>query len=265
MLRLTLWSCEENCGYECMRENHALRLARGEQVVKYYGKWPFVRVLGTQELFSSLFSVANAIPHAQYYVLLRTLAPDASPLKTLWRVSAAINVHTWFWSAVFHARDCTLTERLDYFCASMAIAFGVFIALQRALGIRGGVARWASLATVGALYAAHVSYMQWVRFDYGWNMKVSISAMGVYTLLWIIWAARARRAPHRWKLLAGLGCLWASASLEVFDFAPFWDLVDAHAVWHGLTVPLAYLHYSFVADDCRAQAATEGEALDKSV
>lgn len=32
ILRLMLWSCEDNCRYECMHVNYALRVKNNEQV-----------------------------------------------------------------------------------------------------------------------------------------------------------------------------------------------------------------------------------------
>lgn len=37
----------------------------------------------------------------------------------IWIQAAAMN--TWIWSAVFHARDTLITERLDYFCATLYV------------------------------------------------------------------------------------------------------------------------------------------------
>lgn len=34
--------------------------------VQYYGKWPFVRVLGAQEIVSALASIGNGLPYAFY-------------------------------------------------------------------------------------------------------------------------------------------------------------------------------------------------------
>jgi len=43
--------------------------------------------------------------------------------------------------------------------------------------------------------------------------------------------------------------------LEVLDFPPAGGLLDAHALWHAATVPLAYLFYGFVEGDVRWAAA----------
>jgi hypothetical protein len=44
-LRLFLWDKENNCIYLCSRENYHQRVANGEKIVQYHGKWPFLRVL----------------------------------------------------------------------------------------------------------------------------------------------------------------------------------------------------------------------------
>ena len=53
-LRLMRWDCLSECKYRCMRELTELREQKGLKVVKFYGKWPFRRVCGVQELFSSI-------------------------------------------------------------------------------------------------------------------------------------------------------------------------------------------------------------------
>jgi len=66
VLRLFQWDCISECKYTCMYSTLAGRLALGSGVTKFYGKWPFTRILGMQEIVSSLTSFANAVPHAYY-------------------------------------------------------------------------------------------------------------------------------------------------------------------------------------------------------
>ena len=63
ILNIMWWSCEENCDYECVQKNYQLRIEKEEPIVQYHGKWPFKRVLGTQEFFSCIFSILNFVPH----------------------------------------------------------------------------------------------------------------------------------------------------------------------------------------------------------
>ena len=37
--------------------------------------------------------------------------------------------------------------------------------------------------------------------------------------------------------------------LEVLDFPPLLGVLDAHALWHAATAPLAYLFYGFIQGD----------------
>lgn len=87
-VRALRWSCEDDCKYRCMqaresvrREQHAADAAL-PATVKYYGKWPFTRVLGMQEVASVLFSLANLAAHAhcllRFLALLRRLAKSGS-------------------------------------------------------------------------------------------------------------------------------------------------------------------------------------------
>ena len=39
---------QDDCKYLCMRQHTEQRRALGQPVLKYHGKWPFVRVLGVQ-------------------------------------------------------------------------------------------------------------------------------------------------------------------------------------------------------------------------
>lgn len=82
----------------------------------------------------------------------------------------------------------------------------------------------------------------------GWNMIVCV-VMGVAQLL--IWAvfAHVARHPSRWKVwVVVLGGALAML-LEIYDFPPYMDFVDAHALWHASTIPLTYLWWSFIRDD----------------
>ncbi|XP_038609581.1 post-GPI attachment to proteins factor 3 isoform X3 [Tachyglossus aculeatus] len=38
-----------------------------------------------------------------------------------------VSLNAWFWSTVFHTRDTSLTEKMDYFCASAVILHSVYL------------------------------------------------------------------------------------------------------------------------------------------
>eukprot|EP00798_Chlamydomonas_sp_ICE-L_P032237 gene32237-16802_t len=82
-LRLTRWDCLDDCHYQCMRLIEQLKAAHPpgqvkglgrskHAVVKYFGKWPFTRVLGVQEICSVLLSLGNLAAHV---VCMCTLLP----------------------------------------------------------------------------------------------------------------------------------------------------------------------------------------------
>lgn len=260
-LRALGWTCPQECRYRCMRENHAERVAGGEAVVQYRGKWPFLRVLGVQELFSSLFSALNGLPHAQYFWRLgRVRASPRYPYMWLWRAHAAMMCNVWLWSTVFHARDTPLTERLDYFCASAGVMLALYATLVRVLEVRRRRAQALVLAAFAAFWAAHNGWMLAFGMNYGWNMTVSLAAGGSYAALWAWWAWDNSHLPHARMIGECAAMLAAFAMFEVFDFPPLADLLDAHAVWHGLTPLVAYRFYRFVVEDAVHYGESAGKA-----
>ena len=56
---------------------------------------------------------------------------------------------------------------------------------------------------------------------------------------------------YRFRLLAFIFGLNLAMALEVFDFPPFYSLVDAHAIWHLVTPILIPIFYSFVFNDIK--------------
>eukprot|EP00967_Tisochrysis_lutea_P110172 scaffold172089_cov17-Tisochrysis_lutea.AAC.1 len=109
---------------------HRRRLS-GKPPSKYYGKWPFQRLLGMQEAASVLFSLANLCAHVyglsyllgKFSLLSSGSAPSAPedqkshdvaappapsppnpsrgryPYKWLWLVYAGLHLNAWLWSA----------------------------------------------------------------------------------------------------------------------------------------------------------------------
>ncbi|KAG2434987.1 hypothetical protein HYH02_011986 [Chlamydomonas schloesseri] len=308
-LRLFRWSCEDDCKYHCMEavEGWKARAAGGGlssihassqhnqpqgqpqvlPVEKYYGKWPFRRVAGMQELLSVLASLANLAAHALCLARLRarvrtvvaaahiTTAPAAPPTRAsgagpqgpdgllcrlpypflgLWTAYSVLHMNAWLWSALFHCRDTRTTERLDYCSAIAVVAAGLAAAVARSLW---GHTRRRRLAAVAAMLciivglAAHLHYMLAVKFDYGWNMRVCVAAGVTTALLWLVWVWGVRH-PARGRMTAFLLLAHAAMLLEVLDFAPpvaSGRLLDAHAAWHWATVPLTALFYSWLEAD----------------
>ncbi|GLC42014.1 amino acid permease [Pleodorina starrii] len=298
-LRIFRWSCADDCKYHCMRAVEAWKAVEGRNapVEKYYGKWPFLRVLGMQELASVLASLANllahalclsrlraealrASPHARASPLQAVVSPQPAPVAAvhtpgygngsrspypflwLWTAYGCLHINAWVWSAVFHSRDTRLTERLDYTSAICLVAFGLFAVLFRILWgptRRRLLAAAAAGAAVAAGLARHLHYMLRVKFDYGWNMRVCVAAGLATAGLWLAWCW-ATRHPGRHRMYAFLLLAHTAMLLELLDFPPLAGLLDAHAAWHVATVALTPLFYSWLRSD--AAAALEPKRKD---
>lgn len=251
VLRFWHWNCAENCRYECMVENRAVREQGGEQTVHYYGKWPFTRVVGVQELFSSFFSLLNGVPHLLFILQGRSCRDPfcrwrLAPMVLLW---AAVNCNTWLQSTLFHARETPLTELLDYHSATLGLAVNVALAVIVNLPTQWSLRFWAPvvIGVILSFWVHHIWYLSFVTFDYSYNMKVAV-CLGVFAIsFWIYWCIRH---PYEfvWKILVVIFGPLAILPLELLDFPPLGGLVDAHALWHLGTIPLPFLFYNFLGN-----------------
>jgi hypothetical protein len=237
--------------------------------VQYHGKWPFRRVAGIEELISVLASVGNAIPHL---IALRSVssrseyAPAGHPQRESLLVYSLAGVNAWVWSTALHWKETKVTERLDYHSAALLILATAWLAVCRTLEIRSsgrtGQAVAAGLLLVWLLW---IWYMNFVLFDYGLNMRVSVGVAAVCNILWLVWASRlgccSKRHPWAWQAPVAVALLSGLAMLELLDFAPvLWELLDAHALWHISTIPLCFLWYGFLRNDASlVKRAKRGE------
>ena len=231
---------------------------------KYFGKWPFQRVFGIQELFSVTFSVANLAAHAHNLLKLHSAQHDQSlnpsgkqhPVWGLWYGYALGSINAWWWSAIFHSRDTYLTERLDYLSADISIIIGLYVSLVRVFGLTRWHTRLLCAMPLIVATAVHFHYMLLIRFDYGFNVKLCILVGVLQQVMWCSWALYIRH-PCTKQLITFVLLINAALSLEVLDFTPIFGLLDAHALWHLCTVPLIYLWYAFVMADAKWAMATE--------
>jgi len=105
-LRLTFWSCSDDCEYRCMHAitDRAVLHPDQEEIQQYYGKWPFWRFLGMQEPASVLFSLMNMWMHVGGLRLLQRKLSRDHPMKAYYVWWARVSVSAWVWSAIFHTR-----------------------------------------------------------------------------------------------------------------------------------------------------------------
>lgn len=251
--RMFQWSCSDECKYQCMWQTVDAFKERFGIVPKFYGKWPFIRVLGAQEPASAFSSVLNLASNAYMYSKLKVMFPmKSSQLALFWHFFAFICMNAWIWSTVFHVKDTPFTEFMDYACAlSMVVALFVAAVVRVFYGSK----RLTLLALAYPLFyfVNHVTYLYTGRVDYEYNMKVNIVYGVVGSSLWLLWAWPRCQGGSRyvWRLMAFTALAGATLALEVLDFAPQggWD---AHALWHLSTSPLPILFYRFVMDDLQA-------------
>lgn len=157
-LRLTRWTCADDCKYSCMHSITDEAILSHEKIHQYYGKWPFWRLAGVQEPASVLFSILNLMGHVQGFNKASRLIPKSHPMRPYYLGWGIVNINAWIWSVVFHTRgkrivswlfklfcgsygvlirfavfllDLPITEKLDYFSAGLAIVYSLYYTVIR--------------------------------------------------------------------------------------------------------------------------------------
>ncbi|CAO3622467.1 unnamed protein product [Cunninghamella blakesleeana] len=253
-LRLLFWSCKDNCKYNCMQAITNKAIEDGTEIFQYHGKWPFYRFMGIQEPASVIFSIGNGIVHYKYYHILKKQIPNNYYLKSNMMVYSIFGMNAWVWSTVFHARDTSLTEKLDYFSAGLLILYSLYFAILRLFYIKQAPLLFTLIFMV--CYFMHVFYLSVIRFDYGYNMLASVVVGLLQLSLWVGWSIRqyissscSTRRPFAYLAFLSVVGVAIAMSLELLDFPPLWRVFDAHSLWHLSTIPLMYLWYQFVLLD----------------
>ena len=103
-LRLTRWTCVDDCKYQCMHMITDRAIEHGSPVEQYYGKWPFWRYAGMQEPASVLFSTFNFAAHALGARKIRARVSRDHPMRRYYLMFAFVSMNAWVWSSVFHTR-----------------------------------------------------------------------------------------------------------------------------------------------------------------
>ncbi|KAI9491654.1 Per1-like protein, partial [Zychaea mexicana] len=252
-LRLTLWTCEDNCRYNCM---HSVTDARPGPMYQFYGKWPFYRLWGIQEPASVAFSLGNLYMHYHYLRMLAKEIPTKYYLRPFILGYAAVNINTWIQSTIFHTRDLPFTEKLDYFSAAMSILYSVYYATLRIFQIDDRRKQLLLGGVLLGLFATHMFFMSFVAFNYVYNMIIC----GIFAVLqgamWVMWyfvvgylRQNKRVLSYGHWVLYATGANALTVMLEVFDFPPIGRVFDAHSLWHLSTIFVAPLWYHFVILD----------------
>ena len=264
LLKLLNWDCESDCQYECMWTVEGYHRGKGGKPLKYFGKWPCSRMLGMQEPASVLLSVMNLVANVHCALIITRMSRHKEYIEqnigretlsaNVWIMHFLLACNAWFWSAVFHTRDTRVTERFDYFSAGAVIGYDLYLSFCRVMPClkTGSKYRYILGAILSLFYLRHVYSMHYVKFDYGYHVSLCIVAGAVQSLIWLVWAfasIEGKSHPGRKYLVLFIFSVNVAVLLEILDFPPFLDTVDAHALWHLATIPLIYVWCGFVTRD----------------
>ncbi|WVQ85743.1 hypothetical protein IAT38_007910 [Cryptococcus sp. DSM 104549] len=282
-LRAFGWTCAENCAYSCAH-SFTDNIRPGSRYHQFYGKWAFYRLGPFQEPFSILMSLGNLYVNLRGLETLKRRVRPENKLRPWLTALAYIQINTWVWSTVFHARDTPNTERLDYFSATLTIGFTLLYAIVRIFHLQTPVASsrllFPASAAVGFIILGHFTYLLSFpkgAFPYGYHTKFALALGMAHNLLWVAWSFSFKfpypsftLGSHRLAfpkpyppndpfasanppdastpaLLVALTTL--AMSFELLDFAPVFRLVDAHSLWHMATIPLTLAWWHFLTTD----------------
>jgi hypothetical protein len=103
-LRITRWTCRDECNYLCMHKMVKLDQSYELPIHQFYGKWPFWRLGGIQEPASVLFSLLNMWAHIQGAKKITHHIPHHHPMRSFYLTWSLTSINAWIWSSVFHTR-----------------------------------------------------------------------------------------------------------------------------------------------------------------
>jgi len=90
--RLFQWTCADECQYGCMWRTVLAFFERGWPIPQFYGKWPFLRLLGMQEPASVIFSCLNFAMHLRMLRKFRREVRPDSPCYMLTHIFAVVGL-----------------------------------------------------------------------------------------------------------------------------------------------------------------------------
>lgn len=187
------WDCLLDCRYKCQQLVTADRIQHGEQVVQFFGKWPFTRVFGVTELFSTLFSMGNFyVNYSNLAKLRKNMRINANnPEKMIvFRQSillVLVNMFGWTCSSIFHIRDTPLTEIMDYLGAGAIVManFNAICIRYFDLHLSKNKSR-RQMFQYGLMFVLCIHYTRlYISWDYDYNMAFNVVIGLAAAALWI--------------------------------------------------------------------------------
>lgn len=241
------WGCRGDCEYYCMFKVTEERIKLGFEVTQYFGKWPFYRMFGViQEPASFVFSIMNFISQLIGWIHYRNAITPEYKFFTLAKTQFIINSLAWLCATVFHARDTYWTEKFDYFSAALVLAISMFSCFAHMAGTLKTKKISASGLLLTIVFSSHISYMAFIHFDYGYNMKFLLLNGVVNIILWLIWSWSNRTTRPVRACVFTMCLTFMLALLEILDFPPIFWIFDSHSLWHMSTIPIPYLWFRFL-------------------
>jgi post-GPI attachment to proteins factor 3 len=154
-----------------------------------------------QEPFSVLFSLLNLLAHRSGLAKIRRDIPKSYTLRPFYKVFAYFGMITWSFSMLFHARDFSITEKLDYFAAALSVLYGLYLCavrifrLDKRTPVRQSLLRlWTLLCIL--LYIAHISFLLW-SWNYTYNMAANVAVGVISNIAWSIFSYMRYRRLKR--------------------------------------------------------------------
>nr|SVE78888.1 EOG090X0702 [Daphnia lumholtzi] len=262
ILRALHWTCSDECKYFCMWPTVNWFVEAEIGVQQFYGKWPFIRFWGIQEPAATLFSILNLVGHVVMIRRFRKEVKPSAPFYLMTHYFCIICCQAWLWSTIFHIRDVRFTEIMDYLGAFSMVLFSVYHFFVRVLAFQSHSSQYSLFfgMAIGFFFVYHSYTTFFVKMDYGYNMLINIAFGAVNILGWSIWCLKFyKRRPYVKQCAAFLALVAFTTLFELLDFPPLFWVLDAHALWHLSTAPLAILWYKFLIDDCNYM---EGQKLN---
>lgn len=176
-----------------------------------------------------------------------------------------------------------MTERLDYFSATLTVACSLIYAILRVFHLQTPTTTsrlaYPAVAIVAFIVGSHFIYLLSFplgHFPYGYHTKFVVGLGVVHFAIWIMWSLSfAIRFPrihlggrviafpnpypphdplknkslHAMTPITLVGLTIFAMSFELFDFRPIARIIDAHSLWHTFTIPLAVGWWSFFCQD----------------
>ncbi|ODV79165.1 Per1-domain-containing protein [Suhomyces tanzawaensis NRRL Y-17324] len=198
------WNCEDDCSYKCQQLITEQRKASGLPMVQFFGKWPFTRVFGIQEIFLVIFSFGNF--YANYINLFKVLHQynknrkdphDTYHLMYLQYVYfIIIALCGWSASILFHIRDNRITETLDYYGA-----FAIVLSNFNCVSVRyfelfkkpKQLVIWQVVMVM--IYVGHCIKLK-LNWNYGYNAKINL-LYGFGSI--VLWVAHSLKVNRKYK------------------------------------------------------------------